>query len=101
MPSVTTHLCDDDEPVMTPPAEVMSLPVLNFSWLVTACTTGIAMPGETGKRVCTQCKLALPVESFSMNGKGYRRSECNPCRVVMNARYREQKKLLDSQKEAS
>ena len=40
-------------------------------------------------RVCARCSQSQPIESFRMNGKGYRTSYCRPCALEVTQEWRE------------
>lgn len=74
--------------------EIKPLPALTFAWAFENLVLGPSVPkAERTHKRCPQCQQTLPLERFSRNGRGYLRSECNKCRVVMNRNYRKKKKL--------
>ena len=44
---------------------------------------------DRGSRICARCSQRQPIESFRMNGKGYRNSYCKACALQVTQEWRE------------
>ena len=42
-----------------------------------------------GPRTCARCEQSQPIESFRVNGKGYRSSYCKDCALQVTQEWRE------------